>query len=123
MLTLEEVTHFRQRVDAALCDVQRALDMATANDTGTVMLDQSSVGRLSRMDALQQQAMAAGWKETLLREQRRLEAARIRLGDGSFGVCCRCGEPIPGDRLEADPGAPFCTDCQAEIEDAHGNKS
>lgn len=117
MLTPGELEHFRQRVEAALGDVRHALDVAVATDTGTVILDQSSVGRLSRMDALQQQAMAAGWKETLLREQRRLEAARVRLGDGSFGICCRCNEPIPKDRLEADLGAPFCTDCQAEIEE------
>jgi DnaK suppressor protein len=121
MLRSDELAHFRQRVDAALGDVRRALDMAAATDTGTVILDQSSVGRLSRMDALQQQAMAAGWKETLLREQRRLVAARTRLDEGSFGACCRCGESIPHDRLEADPGAPFCTDCQAEIEDAQGH--
>lgn len=116
MLTPEERTYFAQRLDAALKDVQRAMDLAAANDTGTVILDQSSVGRLSRMDALQQQAMSAGWKETLLREQRRLEAARVRLGEGTFGMCCRCNEAIPGERLEADLGTPFCTDCQTEIE-------
>lgn len=115
-MTQADRQYFKLRVDATLNDVQRALGMAAANDSGTVILDQSSVGRLSRMDALQQQAMAAGWKETLLREQRRLEAARVRLEEGSFGVCCRCGEPIPRDRLDADPGTPFCADCQAEIE-------
>lgn len=121
MLTPDERAHFRQRVEAALGEVRHALDVAAATDTGTVILDQSSVGRLSRMDALQQQAMAAGWKETLLREQRRLEAARVRLDEELFGACCRCGESIPPDRLEADPGAPFCTACQAEIEDAQGH--
>jgi DnaK suppressor protein len=115
-LTQADRQYFKLRVDEMLNDVRRALEMAAANDNGTVILDQSSVGRLSRMDALQQQAMAAGWKETLLREQRRLEAARARLEEGSFGVCCRCGEPIPRDRLEADLGTPFCADCQAEIE-------
>lgn len=117
MLTQADRQYFLVRVDETLNDVQRALDMATANDTGIVILDQSSVGRLSRMDALQQQAMAAGWKETLRREKRRLDAARIRLGEGSFGVCCRCNEPIPRDRLEVDMGAPFCADCQVEIEE------
>lgn len=117
MLTQADRQYFLVRLDEALNDVQRALDLATANDTGTVILDQCSVGRLSRMDALQQQAMAAGWKETLRREKRRLEAARIRIGEGSFGVCCRCDEPIPRDRLEADPGTPFCAECQAEIEE------
>ncbi|PKL96873.1 MAG: molecular chaperone DnaK [Gammaproteobacteria bacterium HGW-Gammaproteobacteria-7] len=116
MLTQADRQYFLVRVDATLNDVRRALEMAAANDSGTVILDQSSVGRLSRMDALQQQAMAAGWKETLLREQRRLEAARVRLDEGAFGACCQCGEPIPRDRLEADLGTPFCADCQAEIE-------
>jgi DnaK suppressor protein len=117
MLTPEDLAYFRKRLESALEGVQHALDLAAANDTGTVILDQSSVGRLSRMDALQQQAMAAGWRETLLRENRRLVAAWARLGEGSFGICCRCNEPIPRDRLEADLGAPFCTDCQTEIEE------
>lgn len=116
MLSPEELAYFTQRLDVALKDVQRALDLATANDPGTVVLDQSSVGRLSRMDALQQQAMAAGWRETLQRENRRLVAAWTRLIEGWFGICCRCNAPIPKDRLEADLGTPFCTDCQTEIE-------
>lgn len=122
MLTHEELAYFRQRLDTALNEAQRALDLAAANDTGTVILDQSSVGRLSRMDALQQQAMAAGWKETLQRENRRLMAAWDRLGEGSFGICCRCNEPIPRDRLEADLGVPFCTDCQTEIEEERASR-
>lgn len=117
MLTETELQHFKVRVGEMLDEVSRAADNATDNDTGTVMLDQTSVGRLSRMDALQQQAMAAGWKETLLREQRRLLAAWTRLSEGSFGVCCRCNEPISKERLKADPGAPFCADCQEGIEE------
>ena len=96
MLTPETLAYFRLRLDAAFNDVQRALDLAAANDAGTVIPNQSKVGRLSHMDALQQQAMAAGWKETLQRENRRIVAA--------------------WPRLEADLGLPFCTDCQTEIE-------
>lgn len=116
MLTQTELQYFKARVGEMLDEISRATDDAAANDMGTVMLDQACVGRLSRMDALQQQAMAAGWKETLQRENRRLLAAWTRLGEGSFGVCCQCDEPIPKDRLEADLGAPFCADCQEEIE-------
>lgn len=116
MLTRTELQYFRDRVSALLDEITRAADDATANDMGTVMLDQACVGRLSRIDALQQQAMAAGWKETLQREHRRLLATWTRLREGSFGVCCKCEEPIPKNRLEADPGAPFCADCQGEME-------
>lgn len=118
LFTPEDSRAFQHRLHAALADVRQALASAAAADTGTVVLDQTSVGRLSRMDALQQQAMASGWKETLLREERRLVAALARFEEGAFGVCCRCGESIRKARLEADPGAPFCTDCQTEIEDA-----
>ena len=77
----------------------------------TVELDQSRVGRLSRMDALQGQAMA---QET--QRRRELELARIasalqRLDDGDYGDCLRCGEPIAAGRLESDPAATLCIDC------------
>lgn len=121
MLTDKEIKHFRVLVEGHLADVLRAMGFADANDAGTVMLDQSSVGRLSRMDALQQQAMVLGLNESLQREKRRLEAALIRLDGGMFGICCQCGDPIPKDRLEADLGAPFCMDCQEEIEESRAS--
>lgn len=76
-----------------------------------VTLDQQSVGRLSRMDALQGQAMAL---ETERRRQTRLariEAALERLEAGDFGYCIACGEPIAKKRLEFDPSVPTCLEC------------
>jgi DnaK suppressor protein len=72
--------------------VQNRLKQA-ASDTAPVALDQSQQGRLSRMDAMQQQAMAA---ETLRRRQR------------EYGYCLNCGEPIGDARLALDPATPFC---------------
>jgi len=76
-----------------------------------VQLDQSAQGRLSRMDAMQQQAMAASQVQRLSAELRKVEAALDRLAAGTFGTCCRCGETMTPERLEADPAAPFCQDC------------
>ena len=111
-----ELEHFRSHVDAALNAVLRSLRDAGPDETRPVAVDPCCVGPQGRVDAVQQQAVDAGWRETLLREKRRLEAARARLDEGTFGTCCRCGEPIARERLEADPGAPFCAACQAEIE-------
>ncbi|MBX9873122.1 MAG: hypothetical protein K2X75_14095 [Burkholderiaceae bacterium] len=47
----------RQRLQQALAQIELAL-VEAAGTTATVMLDQSSVGRLSRMDAMQQQVLA-----------------------------------------------------------------
>ena len=84
---------------------------ATAGDRAPVELDQQAVGRLSRMDAMQIQAMAEA-SETRRRERlRRIEAALGRLDDGSYGECSECGEAIPLRRLQIDPAATRCVDC------------
>ena len=83
----------------------------TAAAAAPVELDQAAQGRLSRMDALQQQAMAAGLAERLRTEIRKTEAALDRVAAGNYGTCCRCGAEIEPARLAADPAAPFCADC------------
>ena len=74
-------------------------------------LDQSSVGRLSRMDAMQQQAMAAAQEARRHGRIRALEAAIRRLEDGAFGWCEDCGEFIGERRLDLDPTLVRCRDC------------
>ncbi len=78
---------------------------------GIVSLDQSAQGRLSRMDALQQQAMALANIESKKTLIRKIEAAIERCQKGNYGICCGCGEPISAERLAYDPATPFCQDC------------
>lgn len=113
MLTDDEIADFRRLLERQLAD---NYDAVQAADTGTVTLDQTYVGRLSRMYALQQQAMATGLKDRTLRNEKRLQAALNRIRNGIFGLCCQCGDPITRQRITADPAAPFCADCQDEIE-------
>ena len=77
----------------------------------TVELDQSRVGRLSRMDALQSQAMSRETNRRRKVELSRIEAALQRIADGDYGLCVRCGEEIAEGRLLSDPSAPLCIDC------------
>ena len=81
-----------------------------------VELDQTKVGRLSRMDALQAQAMAkasAGRREQMLR---RIEAALVRVENDEYGICQECGEPINPKRLDFDPTVTLCIDCASSAE-------
>lgn len=106
----------RRQLDAERLSIEdelKGLQQALA----TVHLDQTSVGRLSRMDALQQQSMALGLRERLLFRQRRVCAALVRLETQNYGRCCECDVPLGLQRLLADPAAPFCPDCQAEIDE------
>ncbi len=88
-----------------------ALRAQSAESRGTVMLDQQSVGRLSRMDALQAQAMAKASEQRRITEIARIDAALARIDDGSYGECLRCGDDIGEKRLAVDPAATLCLDC------------
>lgn len=92
-------------------------DAATSGDAAAVVeLDQSKVGRLSRMDAMQAQAMAQASGQRREAMLRNIEAALIRIDDGSYGLCRDCDEPINPKRLEFDPTALRCIDCASNLE-------
>jgi DnaK suppressor protein len=40
-----------------------------------------------------------------------IDAALLRVADGSFGRCRRCAQAIGRERLEARPAAELCIDC------------
>ncbi|WP_137702020.1 TraR/DksA family transcriptional regulator [Marimonas lutisalis] len=105
-----ELHRFRSLIEARLA----ALDEENAlgrDGQGVVQLDQQSVGRLSRMDALQNQAMAKATQARRDAEARRLTAALARMDEGEYGYCEDCGEEIARGRLELDPAATRCISC------------
>jgi DnaK suppressor protein len=79
--------------------------------TDTVTLDQASVGRLSRMDALQGQQMARETERRRAQLLQRVEGALRRLEAAEFGECHGCGEMIDPRRLDADPTSTRCIAC------------
>ncbi len=83
----------------------------TAEGRRPVELDQQSTGRLSRMDALQVQAMEQATERRRSQEILRIRSALRRLEEGEFGWCIGCGDRIPKRRLEIDPATPTCVRC------------
>jgi len=84
----------------------------------TVELDQTSVGRLSRMDALQGQAMSRERDRRRQIELQKIAAALRRIEAGDYGDCVRCGEEIAIRRLDLDPAAPLCIDCASKSDES-----
>ena len=82
----------------------------------TVELDQQRVGRVSRMDALQQQAMGQESERRRKLELRRIAAALDRIDEGDYGYCLSCDELIALARLEFDPAATLCINCARKAE-------
>ncbi len=88
------------------------VDAVSGEDaTKTVELDQSRVGRLSRMDAMQAQAMSQELKRRRELELQRISVALARVESGDYGYCRNCGEEVSGGRLEFDPSTQLCIVC------------
>ena len=83
----------------------------SAESRKPVELDQTRVGRLSRMDALQDQAMQLETGRRRQIELKRIDGALVRLAEDDYGYCVGCGEEIAAKRLEFDPTTPVCIDC------------
>lgn len=109
-LTDEQIGVYRAALEAER-EALAASSEATAESRATVKLDQQSVGRLSRMDALQVQAMARAEEERRRARLRVIDAALARIGEGEYGYCMACGADIAAKRLDVDPAAPRCVDC------------
>lgn len=97
----------------------RLREIETENQLGqdaqaVVELDQQAIGRLSRMDALQHQAMARAQQTRRDGEFIRLKSALVRIDEGEYGYCEDCGDAIASKRLEFDPAASKCITCASQ---------
>lgn len=106
-----EIERLRQAMLATRAELE-ALDAGAKGETQPVELDQSSVGRLTRMNALQGHEMAL--EEARRRQQQRAEidGALRRIEAGEYGSCFVCGEAIDTRRLEVAPATTRCVKCK-----------
>lgn len=101
---------YRSRIQAEVSELR---DLSTVSKEGRapVELDQQSVGRLSRMDAMRQQSMDIAHEDRRQARIQVLVAALGRLDENEYGYCLRCGEDIPVARLDVDPAVTLCVGC------------
>ncbi len=87
------------------------LSKAAGESRKPIVLDQQSVGRLSRMDSLQVQAMDQATELQRRKNILKIDAALDRIANDDFGYCVTCEQPIAEKRLEFDPSIPLCIEC------------
>lgn len=109
-LTDQQLESLREALDRQRDELQRNL-AASKDEAQPVGLD-LPIGRLTRMDALQQQHMAAARRQHLEVQLAQTLQALNKLRAGSYGECIGCGEPIGYARLRVRPETPFCLGCQ-----------
>lgn len=114
-LTHQQITLFTKE----LLERRHSLELAarqTETDRAPVALDQQSVGRLSRMDAMQVQAMSQAQQRKRDLDLRSIASALSRIENGEFGYCTDCGEQIALKRIQIDPSVALCIACAASNE-------
>lgn len=110
MITKNDLIKFTDELQKIVTEADSE-DTTTRDSRATVTLDQQSVGRLSRMDAMQQQAMAQATFARRQAQATRAKSALKRIENGEFGECLECGEKIAPKRLLHDPTLPLCITC------------
>ena len=70
-----------------------------------------AIGRLTRQDAMLSQSMALELRRRNQQRLRAVEQALVRIEEGDYGECARCGDEIAEARLEIKPEAPLCVAC------------
>lgn len=114
-LTDEQLAHFKELLLNIEAELKATLE-STTEDTETVTLDQSRVGRLSRIDALQQQAMAQAEHQQFIKRLKDITIALRKIKNDDFGWCQECDELISLERLTIKPESQFCINCQEKKE-------
>ncbi|MCY4460108.1 MAG: TraR/DksA family transcriptional regulator [Albidovulum sp.] len=100
----------RKRLEAELQAILND-EQSSKESRSVVKLDQTAIGRLSRMDSLQAQAMALASSRRRHNALKKIRAALQRCEDSEFGYCTNCGNPIAQARLEFDPSVATCIEC------------
>ena len=107
---VSDIDRFRTLLTSRRLELQDLIDGA-AESAAPVELDQQVQGRLSRMDALQGQAMAQATNERRRIEIAQINAALGRMDADEFGYCMGCGDEIAPKRLELNPAISRCLEC------------
>jgi len=112
-----DLEHFKVRLEKRHKEILDG-QAASKKENDPVELDQARVGRLSRMDAMQQQAMAQAASRLLDVERQRIKTALRRIESEEYGFCILCDEDIAIKRLEFDPSILTCIHCAEKAERA-----
>ena len=108
-MNAERLAHFRECLESLATEIKAYLS-SSKESAGVVELD-TSIGRLSRMDAMQNQQMALELRRRKKGQLLQITNALKRIDQGSYGQCGLCRQPISEDRLEAFPEIVTCVNC------------
>ncbi|MCK5196430.1 MAG: TraR/DksA C4-type zinc finger protein [Desulfobulbaceae bacterium] len=111
-----DLKYFKKRLEERLKAITAGQERQK-KEAAPVELDQARVGRLSRMDAMQQQAMSQAAARLSDLERQRIQSALGRMQSDDYGYCVLCDEEIAEGRLRFDPSVLMCISCAKEADE------
>ena len=109
-MNLSDKAHIKSVITEKIAELRLVVE-SDANGQEQIELDQTRVGRLARMDAVQHHAIAQAQGERALKQLGLLELLLSKVDDEDFGECHYCGEDIPVGRLLIRPESLRCVQC------------
>jgi DnaK suppressor protein len=108
-LTDTQIEELREELERTLARIERSLKLNGGGNTNEI--DQSAVGRLSRIEAIQNQGLTRNLRDRERHQLEQVVEALKRLDDGTYGLCTSCRGAIQHERLLVFPEASTCTAC------------
>ncbi len=105
-----DIAKYKKRLLSMKAELEE-IDEISEDTRKVVELDQTTVGRLSRMDAMQQQEMALATARRREAQIIRIDQALKRMESDDYGYCAICDEEISEKRLDLDPSHSVCIEC------------
>jgi len=109
-LTPKQIDSLKKDLLSELSRLERSIAVSE-QASEVVELDQTAVGRLSRMSSLQSQSMAKNLQEREAVKLASIVDALKRIEAGTYGLCLECGEPVSFGRLSVFPESRECAPC------------
>jgi len=106
----QTLNYFQEKLLTLQAELLGVADLVNESSR-TVDLDQTAVGRVSRIDALQMQEMALSNQHRQQEHLLEVKNALERIDEGVYGLCIECDEAIVQGRLEINPAVEYCINC------------
>lgn len=110
-MTKQDLAHFQEKLEQLRRDLETDLSESSSADESIGPDD--AIGRLTRMEAIQAQAVGQEGRRRQEQRLQRVRRALERVASGDYGTCVKCGRQIPGGRLEVMPESLLCVSCAA----------
>jgi len=108
-MTEEEKQQIASRMQSKIGRLKVKIDQL--EEMSAPVSPENAIGRISRMDAINNKAIYESALAEARREMNELQSAERKLNEPDFGICERCGKEIDVRRLMIMPGSRFCTNC------------